>query len=217
MCASNYSPSADLSKFNFNDLFAHCDDLCTKRPVDVTHNLLSYLAWSARAGFDYKTCYEEFFQRVPIDHTSHYGFNNWESHLFSRRVKLLSSNNKAYEIAVKINPSAKDLEEFSKIDPCFSTLYPIKLYLHDHPDVATEYRGMLPFGGEVVRYYNTIVPADMMVKGSPSFKDHINLREISNRKAILLGMPSITINNIMYNFGKLIRKCENTDVSDDQD
>jgi len=215
MCNTiNTSSSPDFSNFDFHFIFTHCDDICTKKITDISHNLLSYLAWSNRPQFNWELCYNEMYNRVPLDSISHYNINNWENHIFTKRIKLLTSNNKAYELAVKINPSAKDLEEFSKIDPCFATLFPVKAYIHDHPEIAADYRGMLPFGREVILYFNSIVSSDMIVKGSPSFKDHVNLREITNRKAALMGMPSITINNVMYHFGRIIRKHNGQSIKD---
>jgi len=146
--------------------------------------------------------------------TSHYNFNSWESPIFTRRIKLISTNNKAYHLAMKTNPTADDLEDFARIDPCFATLFPVKCYLSDHLEVAKDYKGMLPFGREVIKYYNTLVPNAMAVKGSPGFRDHMHLMDLSNRKAALMGVPSITINNLMYNFGKAVPDTSSDDIDD---
>ena len=200
----------DFSNISINSLFHHCDDLSTRNPADITHNLLSYLAWSSNPNFDYRLCYQEMSNRIQTG-TSHYNFNSWESPIFTRRIKLISSNNKAFDLAMKVAPTAEDLEEFSRIDPCFATLFPVKCYIADHLELAKDYKGMLPFGREVIKFYNTIVPADQVIKGSPTYRDHINLRDLSNRKAILMGVPSITINNLMYQFG---RSMQNQDPED---
>jgi len=73
---------------------------------------------------------------------------------------------------------------------------------------------MLPFGREVIKYYNTLVPNAMAVKGSPGFRDHMHLMDLSNRKAALMGVPSITINNLMYNFGKAVPDTSSDDIDD---
>jgi hypothetical protein len=212
MCLSN---DVDFSEFTLQDFFRHCDSASS---LPTSNRLLDYLAWSNNPGFDAKACLEAMSNRVSsTDPASHdFNFKSWESKIFSKRMNLLASNNKAYEIATKFNPTTTNLEDFSKIDPCFSTLFPGKIYLSDHPDQAMEYRGMLPFGREVVAYYNTIVEESWLIDGSPTFKDHVRLRDLSNRKAIFMGVPTITINNLMYQFGKKIRAAVLSNV-DDQD
>lgn len=202
MCSNTISMSVDFQNINPHYLLTHCDDLCTKVAHRISNNLLSYLAWSNKSDFNFELCYDELSNRIAPDDASKYNIYNWEHFMFARRFKLISTNNKAYELASKKDPSVQDLEEFSKIDPCFANLYPVKWFILDHQELIRDYKGMLPFGREVIKYYNTIVSQDMMVKGSPTFKDHVNLRDISLRKSILTGMPMITINNLMYWFGK---------------
>jgi hypothetical protein len=194
--------SVDSQNNNPHYLLTNCDDLCLKTAHEVSNNLLSYLAWSNKSDFMFERCYDELFNRIAPDDASKHNIYNWEHFMFARRFKLISTNNKAYELAVKRDPNVHDLEEFSKIDPCFANLYPVKWFILDHLELVRDYKGMLPFGREVIKYYNTIVPQVMAVKGSPSFKDHVNLRDISIRKSILTGMPMVTINNLMYWFGK---------------
>lgn len=202
MCVSTISMSVDFQNINPYYLLTHCDDLCTKVAHGISNNLLSYLAWSNKSDFNFELCYDELLNRVAPDDASKHNIYNWEHFMFARRFKLISTNNKAYELAVKRDPSVQDLEEFSKIDPCFANLYPVKWFVLDHQELIRDYKGMLPFGKEVIKYYNTIVPQGMTVKGSPSFKDHVNLRDISLRKSLLTGIPMVTINNLMYWFGK---------------
>lgn len=80
----------------------------------------------------------------------------------------------------------------------------MKRYLSDHLELAKTYTGMLPFGKEVTAFYNHEFPKIWEIKGSPTFKDHVRLRDMSNRKAILMGMPTIAINNLMYQFGRML-------------
>jgi len=201
------SMSTDFSKLSLYDFFLHCDDLSSDniyagRPI-IGENLLHYLTISSNADFHGEACYNDMINRnFHTDLVYSYGIHEWESNIFSKRFKLLESNNKAYELAVKFNPSVTDLEEFSKIDPSFSVLYPVKKYLSEHLELAIAYKGMLPFGKEVKAFYNHELPKYWEIKGSPTFKDHVRLRDLSNRKAILMGVPTITINNLMYQFGK---------------
>jgi hypothetical protein len=204
----------DLKNINPHYLLTHCDDLCTKNAHEINNTLLSYLAWSNREGFDFELCYDELFNRVAPEDASKHNIYKWEHFIFARKFKLININNKAYEIAIKKDPTVKDLEEFSMLDPCFANLYPIKWYILDHLQLIPEYKGMLPFGREVLKYYNTIVPPERNIKGSPTYKDHAYLRDISLRKSILTGMPMITINNLMYWFGKEINSTNQ--INDDE-
>jgi hypothetical protein len=200
----------DFSKLSLHSLFLHCDDLSSDnnyagRPV-IGENLLHYMAMPSNANFNGEACYGDMINRTfHTDLVYFYGIHEWESDIFRKRFKLLESNNKAYELAVKFNPSVTDLEEFSKIDPCFATLFPVKKYLSDHLELAIAYKGMLPFGKEVKAFYNHELPKYWEIKGSPTFKDHVRLRDLSNRKAILMGVPTITVNNLMYQFGRLLQ------------
>jgi hypothetical protein len=163
------------------------------------------LAYSSDDKFNAKECYKRMLDRESEDYLYTYpNISAREINTFKKRFKILGSNNKAYELATKTNPSVADLEEFSKIDPCFSVLYPLKRYLASHLELSITYRGMLPFGEEIVTYYNGIAPNNYTIKGSPTFKDYIRLRDITNKKAILMGVPTLTINNLMYSFGKAI-------------
>lgn len=194
--------SPNFSKINLNFLFEHCDDLCTNFYRDITHDLLSYLSWSSRKHFKYEECYRDMYNRIHPDDMSYYTIYPYEKQIFIKRFKFLNSNNLAYELACKVNPTVTDLETFSRLEPCFSILFPLKCYLMDHPDLKLQYKGMLPFGREIVRYYNSLVPPEDSIKGSPTFKDHLKLNKITLRKASSMNMPTVTINNIMYWLGK---------------
>lgn len=209
------NPTHDFSNLTIEKFFRTCDALAYSK-IPFSNNLMSYLAWSSNAGFNSDACLSFMASRIQANDTRILvlGYHDRENKIFDRRFKLLSSNNKAYEIATRPNPTIADLENFAQIDPCFATLYPIKLYLTNHIEMAPEYRGMLPFGREVVRYYNTIVPTELRITGSPNFKDHVSLRNISNKKAILMGVPTLTINNLMYQFGKSMED-SNKDTSEE--
>ena len=217
MCTTTSSPSTDFSRINLHFLLTHCDDLCAKNMNEVSNSLMNYMAWSNRDGFDFELCYDEMFNRISPENASKHGIYNWEHFMFARRFKLLSTNNKAYDLAVKRDPTVEDLEAFSRIDPCFANLYPVKWFVLDHPELIQGYKGMLPFGREVLKYYNSIVLGGKVIKGSPTYKDHVSLREMSLRKSILLGMPMITINNIMYWLGKEMSPPDQTQDDDQND
>jgi len=207
MCSSSNDV---FPKFSIEDLFFHCDDVCLasnlKSKPNIGDNLLHYLAWSSSQTFKAEECYEAMLnRRTPYEPQLRFGYDQWEFNIFANRFKLLESNNKAFELATRVGPSVAALEDFSNIDPCFSTLFPVKRFIADHPELASAYRGMLPFGREVIACYNYITPPEYAIKGSPSFRDHIRLRDISNKKALLMGMPSITINNLMYQIGRNIK------------
>jgi hypothetical protein len=127
-----------------------------------------------------------------------FGFAPPDGSIFKRRIQYLSHNNEAYSLLNKANPSIRDLERASELDPCWSNIIPIKVYLIHHPKIAREYRGMVPFGSEVTRYYNSIPWNPNKVSGSPTYTDHVNLRNITNNLADHLGWSTVTINNAMH-------------------
>jgi hypothetical protein len=73
------------------------------------------------------------------------------------------------------------------------------------------YKGFLPIGKSVAAYVNKqelkIAGETWVIKGSGTYQDHVNLKNVSNEMAIALGVPSQTINNIMYLQGLKILKC----------
>jgi len=201
----------DFSQTTLHRMFMHCDDFSPKKGGVLGNNLLMYLAYSRNPGYDHKGCCDAMIDRQGPDNLPYFGWKTFEQSMFLKRFRLLCSNNRAYALARKDNPTTQDLEEFSYLDPCFSNLSPVVQYLIDHPELAREYKGLLPFGREVVKFFNTMTPPEWRIKGSPSFKDHIRLQEISNRKAILMGLPTVTINSMMYQFGRLINPEESGD------
>jgi hypothetical protein len=123
--------------------------------------------------------------------------------IFKKRADLLSSNNEAYRIAVKINPSVEELIAYSYTAPRWSILYPLKHYIMHHMDLAGGYTGFLPFGSAVIVFMNSIKDL-RAIPDSPTYADHAYLQTISNREAKTFNMPSVEINNIMYLRGKKI-------------
>lgn len=136
-------------------------------------------------------------QRIPFDQLPDLGYVPQDSTLFKKRFDLMSTNNRAYAIAVKILPTVPELEEYSAIDPGWSTLFPLKIFLMFHEEHAQAYRGFLPFGSEVKKFYGeSSMGAE--IKGSPTFKDHVRLQEVTNSMAKLLGCTSVMLNNEMH-------------------
>ena len=120
-----------------------------------------------------------------------------------KKIMVMANNNRAYELAVKRDPTLQDLEEFARLDPCWSMLFPLKAYLHQHFGVAKDYRGMLPFGGGVIEAVNSIWGRTM--KGSPSLQDHVRLMEMTNEIADKHGMTTIAVNDLLYLEGMKIK------------
>lgn len=222
MC-TNPSPNLfdliDSTKLSLTRMLFNCDSFSPKKSNSpnvpfIQDNIVSYLAWSNSETYRYEACRQAMVDRLGPDNLTLYGWKNYEQFMYLRRFKLMSSNNRAYALAVKLSPTIQDLEEYSTLDPCFAILSSILKYLIDHPTLAKEYTGLLPFGREVIKCFNAMVKTDWKVKGSPSYKDHIRLQEMSNDKAILMGIPTITFNSLMYQIGRQINPSDNS-VSDE--
>ena len=71
------------------------------------------------------------------------------------------------------------------------------------PEKALQYKGMLPFGSEVIKYVNNHSFGRKVAK-SPDYADHVFLQEITNKRSIFSGKLSIEINNEMYLQGREI-------------
>jgi len=168
------------------------------------NNLLSYLA-RPRCFIEgvAEKAVEHFRRRTPFTEC-HLGFAPQDSKIYKKRFQLLNHKNRAFQIAIKENPTVEELEEFSMIDPCWSILFPLKAMLHDHVELAQVYRGFLPFGRTVIAFFNSLDIKDP-IKGTPTFKDHVDLQELSNKLADLYACSSIIVNNEMYLEGMKIK------------
>jgi hypothetical protein len=186
------------------DLITSCDEICSA-PENVSRRLIDYLAWSNNPEFNRETCLREMEARTPADKMSDLKYKSYEKFIFERRYRLMSSKNNAYEIAMKENPTVSNLDMFSNIDPCWSTLFPVKCFVVDHYEMARDYRGMLPFGKEVIASYNSMVKSEYHLYKSPTFIDHIRLKILTNRKSDLTGIPTVTINTLMYKHGRTLK------------
>lgn len=182
------------------------------RKIPVGSNLLHYLAQpktSMSADKDrvfverLYACLSERVSKLDVEAflTSRYGdkelcYIPQDAGVVHKKIHSMSNNNKIFEIAVKLDPTVKDLEEFSRLDPCWSLLYPVKMYLHHHFHIAKDYRGMMPFGGGVIEAVNKIW--NRIMKGSPSFQDHVRLMAMTNEIADKHGMTTIAVNDLLY-------------------
>ena len=146
-------------------------------------NLLSYLAHSEAHSFDYHLCCEALYNRASVTDPQYKNLNysHYESKVFLSRFNLMQTDNKAFALATKQNPTVKDLEEFSYIKPSWSVLYPIMIYLIHHPELIKEYDGLFPFGKNVIEYMSEFKP----IKGQPTFSDHIKLRDEIKQLSII--------------------------------
>jgi hypothetical protein len=149
-------------------------------------------------------CKQHLESRTPFDQLPSLGFASQDSTVFKKRFDLMSTDNHAYVIATKANPTVPELEEFSVIEPGWSILFPLKIYLIYHSEQAKAYRGMLPFGSEVIKFYNE-AELGKEIKGTPSFSDHVRLKEVTNALADHLGCTTVMLNNEMYLEGSRIK------------
>jgi len=157
-------------------------------------------------------CFELLLNRKPFtelqkecnkDSISCYSPN--DASIFKVRFNMIASNNEAYTIAAKDNPTIAEIEKLASLHPSWAWLFPIKTYLHHHKDKAKQYRGLLPFGKYVIAFYNGIKDVDgekfEKINGQPTLQHHMSLQNISNAMADLDGVPTITINDKMYLYG----------------
>ena len=180
---------------------------------NVSNRLVDYMVSDEGPNFNDEEALNLMLYRTAYDDLPDLGINAQSTTVFKKKFDLLAKNNKAYYLATKVNPTAKDLSIFSKIRPCWSTLFPIKCYLCDHPKEARKYRGMQPFGKFVIRFFNAVIdhfdpdemeegPEYALVGSQPTFSDHCRLREMTNRCADLTGMSTVAVNNYMYMIGQ---------------
>jgi len=187
------------------DLFTELLNLRMLLPEDrgSTHEyLMPYMAIprSDVNNFEEDTCLEMLHNRSTLEIAEkggiRLGFAPPDSSVFKLRLNFFAGNDQAYKIAMSLYPTAKNLEILGYKKPCWSILFPIKNYLWHHPAIAREYRGLLPIGLEVLKYLNEVDGVNKYE--SPDLRAHMLLRDMSNQMADALGIPSITINDIMY-------------------
>jgi hypothetical protein len=204
--------------FSINDLFGLVSDISSEKH-DTADNLLTYLAYLPSDNFDRVLCYKMMLNREDITE-GRLNYTPPQAAVIKKRFKVIKVNNRAYRISTIKNPTAKDLEEFSYIDPCFSLLWPLKYYLIDHPWLLKEYRGCVPFGRPVKTYYNANrnkCGEDYEIKSTPDLKDHIDLQWWTNHLADNTGMPSIAVNSVMHLEGKKILEGLSSDTPEDSE
>jgi hypothetical protein len=189
-----------------------CDEMMYESPCS---RIIEYLAWSDNPGFKDQICLKAMLDRKNHEDVGQLNFKSHESKIFIKRFNVIASENYFYDLITEVDPSVEQIERAATIDFSYSILYPIKRFLIDHPKLAKVYRGFLPFGNGVKKFYNTIVADDMKIKHFPSFKDYVNLKRITNNKSDLSGIPTVTINTWMYKKGKeLVDKDQDTQVED---
>jgi hypothetical protein len=175
--------------------------------IFVGNNYLSYLSRpvTPTENFNYNLAYDSLLNRTPPDKIPKLNCSIRDTNVFVARFQVMATDNEFFRVATKTDPTVEDLEAISYRSAIFSTLYPLKIYLLHHPILSKIYRGFLPFGSQVKNYINRHAFGDWTVEGTPSFKDHVMLQSISNMMADEWGVPSVTINNVMYIQGQKIK------------
>jgi hypothetical protein len=144
-------------------------------------------------------------------------FHPRETTVFKTRFDTLSSNNKAFRIATSTSISVADCEDFSYIKPGWALLFPLKMSLIAHPQLARNYFGFLPFGSEVIAWFNFVMAdqkfsRNYQVGTQPTLADHVLLQDYSKTLAIHHGMTTVAVNHYMYMEGKKLLAGIPTDV-----
>jgi hypothetical protein len=187
-------------------------------PQHPTHNrVLEYFAEPRINHSSYKKqeCIEGLIGRKDWDHSPQFGFAPPDFQVFKKRFELLSHNNRAYSIVSKYYPTVQELEELSTIEPCWSILFPIKIFLLHHPELARAYRGMLPYGKEVIAFYNNCpYDAPEIMGKTPTYAEHEYLRTMTNLLADHTGWSTVMLNNMMYLEGQKLRTASESGVEE---
>lgn len=187
-----------MDQFDFGLFFNSLTSCGSQNLSDAGNNLLIYLAWLGDDDVTNK-CYDLMLKRTPYDKAPQLGIKPQDTTVCKTRMDLLSANNKAYELAVKINPTKDDLNEFILTKVCHSTAFPVKLYLLDHPQMAKTYRGFQPIGKDVAKFYNKYF--DDKLSSTLDFEDHVKFKNMVNRLSDLTGLSTVAIDHIMYCMG----------------
>jgi hypothetical protein len=141
-----------------------------------TNSLLSYFARSFNPNANVAEYIYLLRNRIPSPPppTPRLNINNYEVMVCRSRMKFFSNDNEAYEILVKENPNEYDLTRLGTKKPTWAILFPIKAYLFDHPDLAKKYRGFMPFGKPVIKFFNALLERDVVpveYSASPSAEE----------------------------------------------
>jgi hypothetical protein len=186
------------------DIINFCNNMKHANP---TNKLIDYYASSENPDFKYDECLNLMSLRTPPDSIQTLNINTHETNIFIKRFKSICSNNTFYRLINIIDPSCSDIENLSYIDPCYAILAPIKKYLIDHPPILKQYKGFLPFGKQIIKYWNST--QNSLIKNSPSYADHIKLQTLTNNNSDISGIPPTTINTLMFLKGKELLSQEN--------
>ena len=202
-----------LPEISFKQIVEFVEDLLTFQPVEPD-KLVSYLAWSSNPNAKTQAITQGLVDRLSNQSFPDCHINAQEVPTFKVRIDLLANDNQAYALAVKSRPTIADLEAFGMLKPCWSTLFPIKLYLMFHAEQARDYFGLQPFGQHVIRAFNarinprqanneqTVFSCPKLITGQPTFADHLALQEYTNRIARLSGLTTSWVNSWMYLCGQ---------------
>jgi hypothetical protein len=137
-----------------------------------------------------------------------------------KRHNVNNSNNDFFRLAFIVSPDVKDCETIALIETCYSLLWPLKQFIVDHPDIAKEYRGLLPISKEIKAYWNNLEMVreyGWQIKGTATFADHIRLQQLTNNMSDLTGIPAVTINTWMFKQGYTIRSTGQTQMLQNND
>src|SRR5512137_1995748 len=121
-------------------------------------SLIHYLAMPRidNSSFNFEEAKRVLTERQHPDHLDAINMTPADVSIFKKRAEVLSSNNKAYRIAMTRNPSIEDLRDFSYISAGWSVLFALKHYLMHHMEQAWEFDGFVPYGSAVVAFVNTL-------------------------------------------------------------
>lgn len=163
--------------------------------------------------FKFDVMLKNMMQRVHPDQSEKAQCAPMDVGIYKRRMQRLATDNEAYRLCVKENPTVEDLETLSYMDGSWAWLFPIKFMLMNYPEMAVRYRGLLPFGSAVIRYCNALDEKPNIIPTTPSYADHVWLRDLSLREATYRNVSPLYINNEMFVLGQYMTKAHSAVIA----
>lgn len=189
-----------------------------KRCVPKGDNIAHYLAYSPHAlpiNHARPNCqliYTELISRAH-DELPVIGATGQDMKIIRRKHDLLKTNNHAYGLACKYRPHSLDVMEFFALETCaiWGVLMSAKARAIVEGDSC--YYGLQPFGINVITYLNQEL--GYSIGRMPTYKDHVDLMNLTNKIARLTNLTTYDVNTCMYLAGQDILANPNASVAEE--
>lgn len=183
---------------NFSGLIGLSLSFTKQVLVPKARTVLTCFCYSPAANFKYDVCRDALINRVPWSEFPQVGFLPTEFHKFRIYAELMHADDRAYDLVTSEGIGVEGLDEICRSKISFPVCYAVKVYLMNNQELVRGYRGMQPFGGPVKAAYNELVSEEHRVSGTPTYQDHLSLRDVCNKLADIIGITPCTANNLLY-------------------